>query len=288
MQGTVGPLQSCPICTSQKLRPFKNVERSYAGRKYSLCLLQCGECDFVAIKDPPFIKYDADYLDFECPDDPLLSRFRGQERIATISSYLPPQGRKTFLDIGIGDGFLLSLAEAGGYQTYGLDINPDGFRLGQQRYGLRTEMSYQPVPQAFPDVAFHIIHMNEVIEHVSKPIDMFQWCYQHLENDGLLVVQTGNAKSVASKLKGDGWDYFRPAHVSYFSEKNMRLALTKAGFRVVMMRSVDWRIAKLLPVTRLLFKERGGMPAIRFFVTFVSTFVYGISRTMLVCATKRP
>lgn len=259
--------------------------RSYAARNCQLHLGRCAECEFVFLLNDPHIEYDEDYLYLEqvTTAGDVLARFRAQERIASIARFVPPSGH-CFLDIGIGDGLLLSLAETSGYSTFGLDINPVGVDMARKQYGLQADVRLDPPEKAFPDQQFDVIHMNEVIEHISKPMPLLRWCRKHLGEEGVLVIQTGNLDSLARRIKGAEWDYFRPVHVSYFSTRTLYYAVQQAGFEIVRCVTMDWRLKSVLRLANYLLRHDSVMRALRFLTLYITALPHGIRRSVLVYA----
>lgn len=214
-----------------------------------------------------------------------MARFRALERVARIARLIPPGRHRRFLDIGIGDGLLLSVAETAGYATFGLDVSPDAVEIARTQFGLQAVMQVGPLERAFPDETFDVIHLSEVIEHVAEPMALLRWCRAHLVRGGCLVVQTGNIDALASRLKGASWDYFRPVHVSYFSARTLRDAVRRAGFTMTHCMTTDWRLGASLRMTAVLFHRKGLLAAGGFLFFYLTTIPRGLRRTVTVYAT---
>jgi len=279
-------MSACPLCEGTRILPYRRVARRYGRTHYELELAKCASCAFVFLRNNPHIEYDEDYLYHEnvvTAGDPLKV-FRAEERLASIMRVVPPGPARRFLDIGIGDGLLLSLAEGAGYTTFGLDINPAGVELARKQYHLRAQVRLEPVNQAFPGVKFDVIHMNEVIEHIEAPIPLLQSCREHLAGGGLLVIQTGDIDSVASRIKGEHWDYYRPVHVSYFSTRTLEYAVLQAGFRVIHRATVDWRWRPVLRAAAALRRRQGMVRALRFLFLYLTALPHGLRRSVIIHA----
>ncbi len=262
------------------------MERQYLGRTYLLDLQRCLECRFVFAARPATVAYDAEYLAAEGVDTDVSddAAYRVNERLAAIAKEVPPDGHTRLLDVGIGDGRLLSGAERLGYRTAGLDVSVDAVVLARTRYALRADLSVAPLATAFEGCLFDVIHMNEVIEHVIEPMELLRWCRAHIADNGLLVIQTGNVESVASRLRGSRWDYFRPVHCGYFSPGSLDFALRASGFRIIALEVADWRFRSIWRRARRL-RQREGMRASLGWLTFGLTCkVRWLRRTITVRA----
>lgn len=279
-------LEACPLCDSMRCAKYKTVRRTYLTTNYVLELSKCAECGFVFLANDPAIPYDEDYLENELVLTTTHSwtHFKTKERLAAIQKYVPPNGGASFLDIGIGDGLLLSMAEQAGYLTFGLDVNPAGVDQARKRYGLKSDIRTEPLESAFPGEKFDVVHYNEVIEHVRQPLVLLRWSHEHLAEKGLLIIQTGNIDSLASRLKGEVWDYYRPMHVSYFSTTTLAFALRRAGFVVRRICTVDWRLRAVVGMSRTLAGSNMSQ-AVGLLGLYFTALRHGVRRTVIVYAT---
>jgi SAM-dependent methyltransferase len=253
---------------------------------YVLDLRRCHACKFVFAARPPNIVYDAAYFAAEGVDTQAdeEAAYRVEERLAAIARDAPPGQSRRLLDIGIGDGRLLSVAERLGYETAGLDVSDDAVRLARGRYRLRAELSVAPLASAFPGHRFDIIHMNEVIEHIPNPMELLEWCRAHITDGGLLVIQTGNVDSVASRLLGSRWDYLRPVHCSYFSPGSLDFALKAAGFRAIASEVTDWRLRSIWQRARRVRRTEGRRAGLRWLAFGLTCKIRWLRRTITVRA----
>jgi 2-polyprenyl-3-methyl-5-hydroxy-6-metoxy-1,4-benzoquinol methylase len=277
----------CNLCNKSDLKPYCNIRRNYGGLIYHLSIVKCSNCGFVFLENDPKTIYDKDYLyrDVVASNNLLavLARFHAKERVDSIARFVRPSYNARFLDIGIGDGLLLSLAEKAGYRTFGLDVNPAGVELAKKGYNLKAIISTDPLEDAFAGQQFNVIHMNEVIEHICDVTNFLKWCRRHLA-EGILVVQTGNIESVVRKIKGDKWDYFQPVHVNYFSSKSLLKAITKAGFKQIQYGTIDWRLSSTLGMTKYLYRNYNTLRALDFLGLYLTSLVHGVRRSILVYA----
>ena len=278
---------SCPNCGAPCVSRSVHVDRIYGGRAYRLNLRRCRHCGFAFLVEPPVVSYDDEYLTKEgvITYGILEKAFHARERVFGITRFVKPGPNCKFLDIGIGDGLILHQAEHLGFRGYGIDVNHAGVALARATYGLKAEVFIGDYNDAFKDLLFDVIHMNEVIEHIPDPSKLLSWCRGRLRPGGYIVVQTGNLDSLGSRLAGPGWDYIRPVHTSYFSPKSLTFALNKAGFSVSRCRSIDWRF---IPATRHAYatlQTSGWRAAFRFYSIYLTAHVMGVRRTVLIHAT---
>lgn len=282
--------RTCALCDSRTIVPYRRLTRRYAGTEYPLDLGQCATCGFVFLQNDQRIRYDSDYLHQEhvLARGHPLARFRAEERIAGIARVVSPGRDRRFLDIGVGDGLMLSVAEAAGYVAFGLDVNPDAADVARREYGVRAEIRTDPLAVAYAGQTFQVIHMNEVVEHIPEPMALLRWCRERLAPGGCVVIQTGNIDSLASRIKGASWDYFRPVHVSYFSTATLSSALGRAGFSIIHYASVDWRVLPSLQMTWTLLSRGRVGDGLRFLLLYSTALLPGLRRTVTIYARPAP
>jgi SAM-dependent methyltransferase len=105
------------------------------------------------------------------------------------------------LDIGCGDGELsLELAKATGATVVCADISHlavEACRLrGLEAYQVELGSSLLP----FPDAAFGLVHMEEVIEHVVRPDRSMDEVRRVLEPGGHLILSTPNLACLPNRV----------------------------------------------------------------------------------------
>ncbi len=137
------------------------------------------------------------------------------------------------LDVGCSAGAFLKVACRAGWQATGVDISETCARIGREREGLDIRLG-AIAESAFPEEQFDIVRMNNVIEHLPDPLSDLREAYRVLRPDGLLVLATINARSLAAWLSGSDWRYYDPyCHVYVFTPKTLSGILQRAGFRDV-------------------------------------------------------
>jgi SAM-dependent methyltransferase len=98
---------------------------------------------------------------------------------------------------------------------------------------------YFPHP-AVEGKKFDVVTLCDVIEHVSRPMELLQAAHRCLVPGGLLVLVTPDIRSFAARVMGHRWWHFRSAHIGYFSRQTMLAALESAGFQVEKIVPYTW------------------------------------------------
>jgi 2-polyprenyl-3-methyl-5-hydroxy-6-metoxy-1,4-benzoquinol methylase len=200
----------CPGCGLEWQRPFPSPERLrelYAGDYFQ----RWGARDPAALERVRAMKH-ASYRDL----------------LRTLAR-LRPGGR--LLDLGCAMGFLLEAAEQAGFEGWGLDLNPEAVRVAKQRFGDRVAQG-ELEDSAFPGVAFEVVTLIDVIEHVPEPAALLAEVHRRLAPGGVLAVILPNAASLTRRLLGRRWPHYAPEHLFFWTPASLGRQLAAAGFEV--------------------------------------------------------
>jgi SAM-dependent methyltransferase len=133
----------------------------------------------------------------------------------------------TFLDYGCGDGSLLSRAARAGWNAVGVEFDRDVAESTAKRTGLRVydRASESSLPRGAADV----LHLGDVIEHLTAPALEVQRIARLVKSGGYLVAQgplEANANLFTAALKT--WKRASGRTVSNMAPYHVTLA-TRAG-----------------------------------------------------------
>lgn len=139
--------------------------------------------------------------------------------------------KKTLLEVGIGNGELLSVALEMGYEPNAVEIVEESAQKVSNILGIPIHcgdfLSFKP------DKTFSVIIMGDVIEHVTAPEAALKSAYSLLDDDGVLWLSTPNYESSFTRLKkftDPMW--LEPYHITYFNYSGLDALLEKCGFEV--------------------------------------------------------
>lgn len=156
--------------------------------------------------------------------------------------------RPELLDIGAGAGNLCPMARRLGFSYSGVEIVEEARRKALSAHGVSLWPSLGDCPA---DYRCDLVFMSEVIEHVPKPVDLLRGVGTLLRSGGLLYLTTPNANGLRARVEGCGWhSYGAPAHLIYFTDQSLRLALATAGFTVIERMRVHIPFSNESPVRR--------------------------------------
>ncbi len=145
----------------------------------------------------------------------------------------PSGSGKKLLDIGSGTGFLLSLADERGLDTYGIDISNEGVKLAQSnspnsdlRVGMGEEIPHE-------DDKFDYVTCIGVLEHfLDIPKGLAEMKRVALPEAGLCIV-VPNKNFLLWKIKRDAGTSQQDISETLLSLADWQQMIEAAGFEVV-------------------------------------------------------
>ncbi len=231
-------------------RPVRNASPCWCGsvqwrlvfrtRRFGLIL--CASCGTFRI-DPPPISDDREAPDFYTeyytateapPSEPPIGR---ESRFWRVVRHVPELARpgNTVLDFGCGEGNLSAeLRDAGWRSVVGVDVSRSRVTRARRRFpGIAFD---DRGIGALPDYrgVFDLIVMDNVIEHLPRPLETLARLRECLVPGGALVTITPNMESGHFRLLGRRWtaELSPHSHIFLFTESSLRRAMTEAGLQI--------------------------------------------------------
>ena len=221
-------MDNCRICSNIEMTPILSGLQTRLGEVY--CLMQCNDCAFISthpLPGPGVLKkyYDQDYWQNSGgKTGGLLDTFfklRMSGIIKAIKKMVPPGSR--ILDWGAGDGSLLRLIEAEGFEGVGIDIYS---AESPNRKLINSSIMDAPFQNEF----FDAITCFHVLEHIDEPVPSVKKAMQLLKPNGILVLEVPNIESVSFKLFKKAWYPLDiPVHINHFSLAVLHKTLDTVG-----------------------------------------------------------
>ena len=143
------------------------------------------------------------------------------------------EGRR-LLDFGCGNGLFLDLARKRGFECYGVDLAEDAVERARKK----GHRAYLGSPTQHAEIAaggFDVITMWSVLAHLAEPVEDLTMLRRLLAPDGVLLILTVNANSLALKRRLERWGGFTPNHLLFSSPTTLPRLLERAGFSAVVM-----------------------------------------------------
>lgn len=183
--------------------------------------------------------YQQDYS----PDELAHKRLRAHACVEAIAQNIAQNADSaSFLEIGCGEGFLLSEAAKKGWTCQGVDFqrapvdkfNPEVVELFEEANP--TEYLQRAVAA---EKRFDIVVLQNVLEHVLEPKDLLNGIRWVMTTDGTLLIQVPNdySRIQTRAVKEDRIDreywFLPPQHLNYFDTATLDAFCGECGFDII-------------------------------------------------------
>lgn len=174
----------------------------------------------------------------EGTDPVFVSQAAARERtfaraLTRIEWRVPGKGH--LLDIGTAGGSFIHVAAQRGWTVSGCEPNKWLCEWGNRTYGLDIRPGTH-FEQHYPDAAFDVVTVWDVLEHAADPTAFLKECRRILKPGGLLVVNYPDIGTWIAKLMGRRWPMLISVHLYFFTPATLKDLLARTGFAVVHMR----------------------------------------------------
>jgi SAM-dependent methyltransferase len=175
---------------------------------------------------------DAAYGDAESEDyveEADGQRETARHALARIERHVAP-GK--LLDVGAWVGYLVSEADARGWNAMG--VEPSTFASGFARERLGVDVRTGGLFDTdLPTAGFDAVTMGDVIEHFVRPDAALDRIAGLLAPGGVLWLALPDAGSRLARMMGRRWWSVIPTHVQYFTRASIRILLERRGYEVL-------------------------------------------------------
>lgn len=231
----VNPLISnCPFHPEDRLEELSQHLPEGPIRCCRRCGLHLSSCDDLQFQESLAHRWSvASELD---PHPRSLRRLKTRRRTDWFISkcLMRFQSRIDHLDVGCATGTSVSIFQQFGFNSSGIDPSSQPVELGQAA-GRDLQVGYLQ-EAGFPNDAFDVVTMYEVIEHVPDPISLLTEVARILKPGGVVIVGTGNIDSWTRKIRGERWDFFdlrkNGGHVCFYSPQVLKHIAPMFGLRL--------------------------------------------------------
>jgi len=157
------------------------------------------------------------------------------------------------LDIGCGLCETLGYHQSRGCEAYGVEADANVRRIAEH-YGFDVHVGLFDA-DLYPKAFFDYVTLDQVIEHVTDPLEFIRGVARVLKPGGFAVLSTPNAGGWGARAFGRKWiNWHVPYHLQHFTRRSMKLLAASAGLDVTTARTLthsDWaffQLAHLLAV----------------------------------------
>ncbi len=175
------------------------------------------------------------------PDEELdVIRMKVSQRLHKVEQ-VRGRGQKPgrVLDVGCGEGFALAEFQRRGWEAEGIDHSVEGLRainpdvLEHVEQGDVFELLEIRISN---DDTYDVVWLNNVLEHVTEPLDLLKSLRKLIADDGVLVVTVPNDFSelqeslLAEHEIPERFWIALPDHLSYFTSDSLKKAANATGW----------------------------------------------------------
>lgn len=222
---------ACPLCNSNKYTEEFS--------KYGIPLVRCENCDLRfhtrIPADPSDIYQDPNYVVHTKEDDEDHFNYRkerfGRERVRLLERFCGSLSGKKILDVGCGNGDFLSAAKEYGADCFGSEFSEKLRKNTIEK--VRIPVYSEPL-ERFPEKAFDIITIFDVIEHIEKPAPFMAAVSNLLKNGGHILIYTPNFDSFSVKVMKEYSSIVdAKEHITLFSYKPIEYLGKITGLKII-------------------------------------------------------
>jgi SAM-dependent methyltransferase len=239
---------SCNLCGADKPERIATLHDVAFDSPGKFDLVRCNVCGLIYYRnrpDPEEINryYPPEYLPYRpaIQDERSLlirwARIRNINKRRLVVEKTVFQTPKHILDVGCSTGIFLDTMRQAGWDTQGIEINPDAAQYARQRLGLKV-ITGQLKDNNFEDGSFEALTFWDVLEHTFDPHSTLTEAYRLLRPGGTIAMTLPHWESLDRRLFGEQWIGFDPPrHLYIFTTPVLRNLLQRTGFIPISMHS---------------------------------------------------
>ena len=233
----------CHVCESEMRYRFHiDIHPLY---RCTVCRLEClnpqpGDEVLRAIYDESYFLGSGD-----SNNEKLMTKMKKSTALGyleLLNTHLVGVENPRLLEVGCGSGDFLVTAKEQGYSVAGVEISRaavrDANRKLEEKAVRQGEFSNLDPEQLGK---FDCCVLFDVLEHVRNPLTFLGNLKNILNDSGVCFVVTPSLDSWSAKLLGRHWMEYKPEHLFYFDERNIKSLLNHAGLSPVSI-SPNWKV----------------------------------------------
>lgn len=255
-------VHSCPVCGGHETSFLRDAFDDRYGHPGRFHLARCLQCEHIMTQ--PMLReqdlaslYGTYYLRKSLSSAAVVRQAQGAASALgklkrwvmganNQGQYSARRGER-MLDVGCGSGLSLLEAREFGVEAWGIEADPNVERIARE-LGLRIHQgSLKDRP--FGDLAFDLVVLNQVIEHIPEPDQALRLIRSRLATGGRAILVFPNVQSIWSRLAGPRWiNWHIPYHLHHFTKQTFTQMAQRCGYRVVSSRTITpnvWTILQL-------------------------------------------
>lgn len=233
-------LESCILCGEKNIKNIYKTHDRHYGIKGEFDIATCANCGLFFLNPMPsehyltslYPKTYYSYQDFYEKKHSFIKNLYKKYviNIRTLDPHFDVPGK--VLDIGCGSGKFLYLMKQQNWQVYGVEVNENAAKLGNELEQLNIHPG-DLLTSNYASDFFDYIRSNHSFEHITNPEEVLDEIHRILKKDGKLLIGVPNIESFNGRLYKKYWWYLgAPVHPFNYSVSTLSKMLEKHGFSV--------------------------------------------------------
>jgi 2-polyprenyl-3-methyl-5-hydroxy-6-metoxy-1,4-benzoquinol methylase len=233
-------MKNCPACGEEKMTRVLQA-KDYTVSQNTFDIVSCQTCNLLFTNPRPEAKQagyfykSENYISHSNTQKGFINKLYHAVRNITLKQktnliQVYQQGTKNLLDIGCGNGHFLHACQQRGWNTFGMELDPET----AARAAALTKQSISPNLQMIPEgTSFELISLWHVLEHVYEIDAYFEFFKKQLTPGGRLLLALPNSNSFDASYFNAFWAaYDVPRHIYHFNPETIQFVAKKHGFKL--------------------------------------------------------
>jgi hypothetical protein len=190
-------------------------------------IAECAACRIAFQTPPPSPEASLAYMNWRWRSadayvaDPAIQMERALRQIAFVNQCVKKPA--TLVDFGAGAGAFVRAAVDQGWEATGIEQSDSARGRARDFFGvdLLSELDSK---------SYDVATLWDVVEHLRDPAKTLAMIREHLTDDGLVFIETGNFENWRRVLEKDEWELYLFDHQFYLSPTSLKRILGQAGY----------------------------------------------------------
>lgn len=216
------PKVTCPLCKSNRIKFLKKINQ--------IKIYECLYCKIAII--PKNSQFQSNIYDFH-EYNKLRSRYE-KNFIKIIKEIKKIKKSGDVLDVGCGFGLFSNLMLKNGFKVWAIEPTLKTHYLKHSVYKTSFQAFFKKNRRKYD-----IVVLTDVIEHFENPKYILKNIKSILKNNGIVVIQTPNYKSIMAKTCTYWAWWMTEDHKLIFSTKSLNKTIKESGLTVLINKSYE-------------------------------------------------
>lgn len=230
-------IKKCPLCKSKQLKSYlRNVR--YWENDIDFNFDRCKKCGFIFVNPRPDKKSISTFYKSESYwginiKNNKKPKVDVNKVYGPIYRMIKNEKRSSIFDLGAGTGLFLLKFKKKRWKIDGIEYSLDAVKFAKKVYQIDIKQG-DFLDIHIKDVEFGYVVLNNVLEHLHKPLETLIKVRKMISDDGVLIIAVPNIDSLGYKIYKKNWYPLQPPiHLNQFNPKTIDHILKSAGFKIV-------------------------------------------------------